>query len=105
MDHTTLPHAIQRCTIFMHDRTPCHNCGIVKNGREGGNINVLEWSGNSTDLNPIVNAWNVFHNRLKQQKVTSLPGMIESIRRERIAKGKPWRLRQAITVRRNMTKC
>lgn len=113
-DHMKAQYQIHQCTTFMHDGAPCHRSGIVKNWLAGESINVLEWPGNSPDLNPIENAWNVFKNRLKQHKPTSLPAMIELIKREWIEMEKPYfealadsmprRMRQVIKVKGNMTK-
>ena len=113
-DHMKVQYQIHQCSTFIYDGAPCHRSHIVKIWLAGVNINVLEWPGNSPDLNPIENAWNVFKNRLKQHKPTSLPAKIELIKRERIDMKKFYieaitdsisrRMRLVIKVEGNMTK-
>lgn len=59
-------------TTFMHDSASCHT---AKTGKTllSNNINVLEWLGNSPDINPIENAWKVMKGKVQEAKSTSLP--------------------------------
>ena len=41
--------------VFMHDSSPCHKAKKVSRFLDQKQINVLEWPGNSLDLNPIEN--------------------------------------------------
>ena len=43
---------------FMHDHEPKHCLRLVRSCLEENNINVLEWSVQSPDLNPIDSLWN-----------------------------------------------
>ena len=45
--------------IFMQDNAPCHNSKSTKQFLSANNIEVLDWPGNSPDLNPIEEVWNV----------------------------------------------
>ena len=43
--------------IFQQDKAPCHAAGSVMKWIEDNKITILDWSGNSWDLNPIENLW------------------------------------------------
>lgn len=40
-------------------KAPCHNSKLVKTFILENQINVFYWAGNSPDLNPIENLWNI----------------------------------------------
>ena len=43
--------------VFMQDNAPCHKVKKMTRFLEQQQINVLEWKGNSPDVNPIENCW------------------------------------------------
>ena len=43
--------------IFMHDNAPCHRASRVSRFCWEENIQVLDWPGNSPDINPMETAW------------------------------------------------
>ena len=47
--------AMHNCTIFMQDGAPCHRSKVAKTFLAENRIKVLDWPGNSPDLNPIEN--------------------------------------------------
>ena len=49
----------QKGYICMHDLALCHNSKSSRTFIECQEISVLEWHGNSPDMNPIENVWNL----------------------------------------------
>ena len=47
--------AIHQLLIFMHDSAPCHQLKILKQFLTENHIKILNWPGNSINLNPIKN--------------------------------------------------
>ena len=45
--------AVRNCTIFMQDGAPCRRSKVAKTFLAENRIKVLDWPGNSPDLNPI----------------------------------------------------
>ena len=68
-------------TRFLQDGAPCHKsrksmAWLAENG-----VDVMDWPGNSPDLNPIENMWNMMKGRLEEKQVTS----VEMLKKEIIA--------------------
>ena len=55
-DHMLRFWRIHQCDHFMHDGAPAHKSKSVSKFLTQHNIIVLEWPGNSPDLNPIENS-------------------------------------------------
>jgi transposase len=49
---------------FQHDLAPCHNSKAVKKFIQENKISMLNWPGNSPDMNPIENLCNILRKRL-----------------------------------------
>jgi transposase len=49
---------------FQHDFAPCHNSKAVKKFIQENKISILNWPGNSPDMNPIKNLWSIMKKRL-----------------------------------------
>ena len=60
--------------VFVHDGAPCHRVSekSVKSFLQEKNVNILDWPGNSTDLNPIEILWHVMKNEVADQHPTSM---------------------------------
>ena len=53
-------------THFLQDGAPCHRSKIVKSWfAERPEIKLIDWPGNSPDLNPIENVWSWMKNKLQ----------------------------------------
>ena len=59
---------IHQCDHFTHDGAPAHKSKIVTKFLNSHNIHVLEWPGNSPNLNPIENAWNFLKDKIQTVK-------------------------------------
>ena len=51
----------------MHDNVPCHKSRKVTRYIERKQINILEWTGNSLNLNPIENFWHKMKNYVRTE--------------------------------------
>ena len=59
---------------FLQDGAPCHRSKIVSTWfSERPNITLIDWPGNSPDLNPIENCWAWMKHQLQDCKATSIP--------------------------------
>ena len=64
------------------DGAPCHRSKIVMEWfRKRPNIRLIDWPGNSPDLNPIENCWAWMKSQLKDCQATSIPQLEEEIMR------------------------
>ena len=65
----------------MQDGAPAHKAKSVRQFPEENNIPTLEWPGNSPDLNPIENAWNVIKNELGKSRPSRIDELRETLKR------------------------
>ena len=67
LDHHMLPFwDILRCNHFMQDGDPVHRSRVAKKWLKDNHVSVLECPRNSSDLNPIENAWNNMKNKVQK---------------------------------------
>ena len=65
--------------IFQQDLAPCHTSRKVKNFINLNNILVLDWPGNSLDLNPVENLSSIIKLRLQRRDCTTMVKLTEAI--------------------------
>jgi transposase len=49
---------------FQHGLAPCHNLKAVKKFIQGNKIHMLDWPGNSPDMQPVETLWRILKKRL-----------------------------------------
>ncbi len=97
----------QGSTHFLQDGAPCHKSKKVMDFLKDKPFEVMDWPGNSPDLNPIENAWNYMKNKLKKKDVSSVPKLMEEIKKlwvtemsqeyfQKLSNSMPERLRMVI---------
>ena len=61
---------------FQHDLSACHNSKLFKTFMLANKMNLLDWPGNSPDLNSIENLWNILKRCLGKMDCTTKDRMI-----------------------------
>lgn len=113
--HLKNAYYIHECTHFMQDSAPCHKAKSVSTWLKKEKIEVLQWPGNSPDLNPIENAWNQMKRKLSCKNTSSVPHLCEEIKKlwvldmhldyfQKLSDSMPTRIQKVIQAKGNVTK-
>lgn len=66
--------------IFQDDGAPCHRSKVVKAWFQQHSVTPMhEWPGQSPDINPIENLWNIMKNHVNKSKPTGRVTLVEAI--------------------------
>lgn len=65
--------------IYQQDGAPCHTARRVKEFMDEQGVKILSWPGNSPDISPIENLWQIVKRRVAQRKPTTKVGLIETL--------------------------
>ena len=63
----------------MQDGAPCHTAKSVTRYLQSKHILVLKWPGNSPDMNPNENLWELVKRRVSSDMITTKQQLIEKI--------------------------
>src|SRR5215469_13237188 len=71
---------IHGCRIFQQDLAPAHTARLVSSWLRDNNIQLLEWPGNSPDLNPIENLWIILKRRVARRAPSNMKDLMYWLR-------------------------
>ena len=65
--------------IFMQDGAPCHKAKAVTKYLRDEGIVVLDWPGNSPDINPIEKMWAIMKKEMRKNVISNKTKLIEEL--------------------------
>lgn len=66
-------------SIFQQDLAPCHTSRKMLTFFEESGLTVLDWPGNSPDINPIENLWAIIKRRLQKEDCSTMQKLISAV--------------------------
>ena len=72
---------IHNCAIFMHDGAPYHKSRLLQQFLDSQHNKMLDWAGNSFDLNPIENLWALMKAKVSEKQSSSLEALRKVIKK------------------------
>jgi hypothetical protein len=107
--------AIHGATHFLQDGAPCHASKRIKAYLANKPFEVVDWPGNSPDLNAIENCLNFMKSQLRNRDISSVPTLKEEIMKiwlqelsleffKSLTGSMPARMQQVIQAKGDMTK-
>ena len=72
---------MSNCTVFQQDSAPCHTAKTAMTWFKNNRIRLLDWPGNSPDLNPIKNLWMLMKRKVRAHAPSSLQDLQYWIKR------------------------
>ena len=71
---------LHQCDTFMHNGAPCHRLKLVSAFLPENQVKVLDWPGNSPNLNPIQNLWKLIKDRVADKHPTCFKSLENAIK-------------------------
>ena len=76
--------AVHKCKIFLQNGAPCHSSKVVTQFLKLKKIQVLDWPGNSLNLNPIENLWTLLKAKLSEKQPASAMELQKAIKKVQV---------------------
>ena len=67
-------------TMTLQDGAPCHRSKVATEFLKENKISVLEWPGNSSDLNPVENLWTDMKDKVAYKQPSSAENLKQPVK-------------------------
>ena len=65
--------------IFQQDHAPCHTSRKMRTFFKESGLEILDWPGNSPEINPIENLWAIIKQRLLKEDCSTMAKLISAV--------------------------